>query len=292
MNRTIIYFIALCLFFASCKKEAGLKASPDEADPFARIDNAGNAADHQIYLFYKDSGIPVLYSDTVAKNPLKLLNLGYHLTSLDTAVMAKYSTNQTDIIAGLNFIKSQIVPYLGSTLKPYSILLTDSVYTFVPDPSGPGLVKSPLNAYVGLNTLAISYISEISTMDQARVKKFRNDILKNILTAKINADLVLFNKFSSVSSAFYNKTAYGTTSNRYQVPFVPKGNYGLLVDGTEQPTYYSITGPAEDLANYLDTILSVSAADFLNANQSYPLVMQKYNLLLDFFKTVGFKVPQ
>jgi hypothetical protein len=292
MNRTIIYFIALCLFFASCKKEAGLKASPDEADPFARIDNAGNAADHQIYLFYKDSGIPVLYSDTVAKNPLKLLNLGYHLTSLDTTVTAKYSTNQTDIIAGLNFVKSQIVPYLGSTLKPYSILLTDSVYTFVPDPSGQGLLKSPLNAYVGLNTLAISYISEISRMDPATVKKFRNDILKNILTAKFTADLVLLNKFNTVSSAFYYKTAFGTSSNRYQVPIVPKGNYGLLVDGTEQPNYYSITGPAEDLANYFDTILNISSADFLNANQSYPLVMQKYNLLLDFFKTIGFKVPQ
>jgi hypothetical protein len=129
-------------------------------------------------------------------------------------------------------------------------------------------------------------------MDPATVKKFRNDILKNILTAKFTADLVLLNKFNTVSSAFYYKTAFGTSSNRYQVPFVPKGNYGLLVDGTEQPNYYSITGPAEDLANYFDTILNISSADFLNANQSYPLVMQKYNLLLDFFKTIGFKVPQ
>ncbi len=292
MKRYIIYFAAIGMFLASCKKEANLKASPDVADPFARIDNAGNAADHQIYLFYQESGIPVLHSDTVAKNPLKLLNLGYHLTSLDTTVTAKYSNNQGDIIAGLNFVKNQIVPYLGSSLKPYSILLTDSVYTFVPDNYGSGLVKNPLNAYVGLNTLAISYISQITTMDQVQMKKFRNDILKNILLAKINADLVLTAKFNAVSSAFYNKTAYGTESNRYQVPFVPKGVYGLLVDGTEQSNYYTITGPSEDLANYLDTILSISSTDILTANQSYPLVMQKYNLLLEFFKTVGFKVPQ
>ncbi|QEC78874.1 Rossmann-fold NAD(P)-binding domain-containing protein [Mucilaginibacter ginsenosidivorax] len=293
MKRYLIYFSAICLFLASCKKEENPKASPNMQDPFARIDNTNNPADHQIYLFYKESGIPVLYNDTVAKTPLTKLNLGYHLTTVDSMVTAKYLHNQADILAGLDFVKNQIAPHLSNSLKPYSILLTDSVYTFQPDPSGSGaLVKVPLSAYLGFNTVAISYVPAIKTMDQTQLKIYRKDILKVILTAKIGADPSLTTKFYAVSSAYYGKTAYGSTQSPYYLIYQPKPVYGLLPDGTEGPNYYDVHGPAEDLAAYLDTVLVMSPADFVNTYQSYPLVIQKYNYLLDIFKTIGFTVPQ
>ena len=293
MKRYLIYFTAICLFLASCKKEDKPKQSPDVQDPFARVDNPSNAADHQIYLFYKQSGIPVLYSDTVSKSPLTTLNLGYHLTTIDSMVTAKYLYSQDDILAGLNFVKNQIVPYLSSSLKPYSILLTDSVYTFEPDPSGSGaLLKVPLSAYLGFNTLAISYVPAIKNMDPDQLKIYRKDILKTILTEKINENPALMIQFYAVSSAYYGKTAYGSTYSPYYILYEPKPVYGLLVDGTEGPNYYDVRGQAEDLSDYLDNVLILSPADFTTTYQSYPLVIQKYNLLLDVFKTIGFTIPQ
>ncbi|MDN3548843.1 hypothetical protein [Mucilaginibacter aquaedulcis] len=287
-------FFAALVLLASCKKESSPKATPATVDPFARLDNSKSAADHQIYLYYQQTGFPVLYNDTLTKTPLQRLNLGYHLTTIDSMVTAKYLHNEADILAGLDFVKNQIIPNLSRSLRPYSILLTDSVYTFTSDQSGSGeLVKVPVNAYLGFNTVAISYVPAIKYMDAVQLKKYRNDVLKTILTAKINADPNLTTKFYSISSAYYGKTAFGRIFTTYGlIPYAPKGTYGLLIDGTEQATYYDVHGPVEDLSAYLDTVLTLSASDFLGTYQNYPLVMQKYNYLLDIFKTINFTVPK
>ncbi|WP_121811268.1 hypothetical protein [Mucilaginibacter kameinonensis] len=293
MKKYLFYLIAALMVWCSCKKESIPQASPVTADPFARLDNPQSAADHQIYLFYQETGFPVLYSDTLSKTPLQKLNLSYHLTTIDSMVTAKYMHNEADVLAGLDFVKTQIVPNLSKALRPYSILLTDSVYTFTPDPSGSGaLVRVPLSSYLGFNTVAISYVPAIKSMDALQLKKYRNDILKTILTAKINADPNLTAKFYAVSSAYYGKTAFGRVSSGQLIPFKPKPTYGLLNDGTEQPTYYDVRGAIEDLSAYLDTVLTLSSSDFVTTYQSYPLVMQKYTYLLEIFKTINFTVPQ
>jgi hypothetical protein len=292
IKKYFIYISLALLSLAGCQKEKGPSASPDIQDPFARVDNPKNEVDHEIYLFYKDSSIPVLYTDTLTKSPLALLNLRYHLTTVDSMVTVKYLNNQADLLAGLNFVKSEIAPYLTKSLKPYSILLTDSVYTFTPDMSGYGLDKEPLSAYLGFNTLAISYVPAIKNMTPAQLKVYRKDILKTILAVKISANPALTTGFYAVSQAYYGKTAYGNLSSAYYIPFQPKGVYGFLVDGTEFPTYYDAPAAANDLSDYLDAALLLSQADFTATYQNYPLVMQKYNLLLGIFKTIDFIVPQ
>ncbi len=294
MKPYFIYFVltALLFSFSGCKKAADSPASADVKDAYVREDNPANAADHQIYLFYKESGIPVLYSDTVSKDPLETIKLSYRLTSIDTLVTVRYLKEQADILAGLDFVKTQINPYLPKNLRPYSILLTDSVFTYSIDYAGVRTVL-PLSAYLGLKTLAISYVSKIRIMSASELKVYRKDILKTILAVKISENSALTLPFYAVSLSYYNVTATGTfTRPGVSIPYKIKELYGFLSDGTEAATYYATGAPLDDLSRYLDVMLVLSPAEFNAKYGSYPLVMQKYVLMVNILKSLGFTLPQ
>jgi len=293
MKTYLIYLVlTAALFFFGCKKNAQSPASENKNDPFIRKDNPGSAADHQIYLFYKESGIPVLYSDTVSKVPFETVKLSYRLTSIDSMVTVRYIRQQADILTGTEFVKNQIAPYLPGKLKPYSILLTDSVFTYSVDYMNQKIVV-PLSAYLGLKTLAISYVPKIKDMTPAQIKVYRKDILKTILAVKISENGSTSDAFFAVSKAYYNVTATGTiTRPGVSIPYKQKELYGFLSDGTENPSYYATGAPVSDIDRYLDVMLVLTPSEFTDKYKSYPLVMQKYSLAVTILNNLGFILPK
>lgn len=295
MKRFLHYIVILTLTCSviGCEKGDVSLASPDMVDPLIRLDNPGNAADHEIYLFYKESGITVLYNDTISRNPVETVRLGYRLTSTDSLLTVRYLNQQADILTGLNFVKTQIAPYLPEAMRPYSFLLTDSVFTQIVDYYDNSKIIVPLTSYVGMKALAISYVPKIKDMSTDELKIYRKDILKDLLTIKINENSKLTESFFAVSKSFYNLTAYGNTPVAgYYIPYQQKELYGFLSDGTEDPNYYATGSSLEDISRYLDVILVLSPTEFNNQYKDYPLVMQKYQLMLNIFKDLGFVVPQ
>ncbi len=285
-----IYPLIGLLAFLACKKEENPVASADIADAFIRHDNTVNEADHQIYLYYQESGIPVLYSDTLTTDPVTTLRFGYNLTSLDSLITFTRLQHNTDILEGLAFVKTQVIPYLGPQLKPYSVFLTDSLYSYTFDYYGPHKVL--LNAYQGLNTLAIGYVPSISKLDGASLRKYRGSIFKTLLAIPMGNASALLDNFYAVSAAFYNKSAYGTDNTPYYIPYQAKEAYGLLSDGSESTTYYATGSQTDDLNRYLDVVLSLSEAEFTATYSSYPLVMDKYRYFKEALTALGFTMPQ
>jgi hypothetical protein len=285
MKKYIILLLLTAVLF-SCKKDSTPAPSANINDPFIRFDNTASDADHQIYLLYKSTGIPVLYTDTLTTSPLTLLNVGYHITSYDSLVTLRYLHNQEDIVAGVNFIKDNILPSLGGSLKPYSVLLTDSLYTY-----NVYRQKVVLNAYLGLQTLAVSRVAEIKTMPADVLKVYKKDIFKNILLVQLSQHDDLLKGFYAVSAAYYNQSAYGDGSIPGYIPYAPKETYGLMTDGTEFPGYYPTGDESTDLANYLDVVLVLSADEFAQKYADYPLVLTKYDLIVKVLTTLEFKMP-
>jgi hypothetical protein len=97
--------------------------------------------------------------------------------------------------------------------------------------------------------------------------------------------------FYAVSAAYYGKYAYGDGTITGYIAYAPKGTYGLLVDGTEYPNYYSTEDQTTDLSNYLSQVLVMSADEFNAAYSGYPLVLEKYSLLIKVLTTLQFKMP-
>jgi hypothetical protein len=284
------YILLCCVItlLCACKKDATPLKSADVTDPFIRMDNASSEVDHQIFLLYKATGVPVLYTDTLTRSPLTILNVGYHITSSDSLITVGYLHNSIDILAGVNFIKNDILPSLGSSLRPYSMLLADSLYTY--GFSYLGKTKIPLNAYLGLQTLVIGRVSEIKDMPTDTLKKYKKDIFKNILLTQLNQHSELLKEFNAVSAEYYNKSAYGDGSIPGYIPYQPKEAYGLLTDGSEFPGYYVTGDSFTDVGNYLDVVLVLSADEFAGRYADYPLVLSKYDLLMKVLTTVGFKL--
>jgi hypothetical protein len=278
---------ALCCF--ACKKEAKPSASADTLDPYARKDDPSSAAGHAIFLFYQQTGIPVLYSDTVSTNPFTTVNIGYHITAYDSLITVRYLHDGNAALAGVNFIQTQIYPLLGGGLRPFSFLLADSLYTFTPSYLGHQMIN--LNVYAGLKSLAIGRVSQLDTMSTDSLKTYKRDILKNILLPPLNQQSALLTDFYAVSAAYYNKYAYGDGTIPGYIAFAPKGTYGLLVDGSESSNFYSTQDETTDLSNYLSQVLVMSTDEFNAEYSTYPLVLEKYNLLIKALTTLQFKMP-
>jgi hypothetical protein len=239
-------------------------------------------------LYYKETGIAVLYDDTVAKDPLVVIDLGYHLTNIDSLVQFTEIEKEADVMQGLDFIKDKIVPYLGKGLKPYSFFLTDSLYTY----SSPySTDKVLLHSYHGLNTVAVGFCAEIKDLDAEQLKEKQMAIFREILITHLNTDFHLLTDFNSVSALYYGKNATGTSTSGDYIPYRKKEEYGLLSDGTESDTYYSTGTQAEDLDRYVSVMLHTTEAAFTTQYGSYPLVMKKYKLLRAAFKTLNFTMP-
>lgn len=289
INCLPIYSLILFLCCFACRKEASLQPSPDMPDAFARHDNPANAADHQIYLYYKETGIAVLYNDTVTTAPLVTLQLWYHLTVIDSLVTYTKIKKDADILLGLDFIKQSVVPYLGAAMKPYAFFLADSLYTY----DSPWRYNQVmLSSYRGLKAVALGFVPGIRNLDAAGKKAYQADIFKTILIPYLNANANLLTEFYKVSSVYYGKTANGTQFNGDYIPYRLKEEYGFLSDGTESEDYYSIGTQAQDLDRYLTEILNQTTAAFNDKYGQYPLVMRKYKVITEVFKTLGFIKPE
>lgn len=290
-NSLLILCIAVgsIMMLGGCAKEDGVTASPDLGDAFARIDNPAVASDHQVYLFYKETGIPVLFSDTLRKEPLAVYDPKYFITTRDSLLTLRLAYKEADRLEGISFIQNQIYPHLGSkTVKPYSFLLTDSVYSF----RGTGInrTKVPYNTYSSFGSLIVGNIPRIKTMTAAQLSAFKAEILLGLIYNPMLSSSLL-TEFYTVSASAYGKTAYGTVESSFYVPFAPKTTYGLLPNGTEFPTAtsYAVGSKEADFKEYLTQMLTLSPQDFTAKYGTFPLVMRKYALVDKALTAIGYK---
>lgn len=275
----LIAGLAIC-----CKKEATPSPSPENANPFMRVDNAASPADHAIYELYKSSGIPVFYNDTIATDPLLMFT--YNL-QLDPASYLKVNhlSDPQDIVDGVNMLKASILPYLGDSLRPFSIMLTDSVFA---TPAGSRAIQS-MTTYSALTGLVIANVAHIKNMPPDTLSAYRAAILKNIVFAPVSTNAAI-NTFYAVCADYYNKNAFGDGSIAGYLAYKPKEQYGFLKVNYESAVYYQAPDQANDLDAYLGALLSMSADAFQAKYGSYPLVMQKYNILVQIVKAAGLKI--
>lgn len=286
MKKYFKYYIFLSLaVFSACKKEAAPLASSQEEDAYVRVDNPSNAVQHAIYEVYQQSNIPVLYTDTISKSPLKILDLNYQLSGANTAYIYTYPTQQEDILAGVAFVKEQILPVIGKNVKVYSISLMDVLKTeIVYNPS-----YSVVTNYAvvnGLTTVAIANVSTIRSLTPAQLKDYRANVLAGMVINTM-AGSGSANPFFAVSAGNYGKYVYGTASTPTSLEYKIKEEYGFFTNGTEYPGYYQIGTQIEDLNDYLKKIFSLTATEFKTQYGSYPIIMQKYNTLMPALTALG-----
>ena len=285
------YLVILGLaVLAACKKDGNEPtASAPEADPYVRADQT-NEVDHQVFLIYQQSKIPVLYTDTLGKNPLNIVNLNYQIGGFSSTYIYNYPRKKADILSGIAFVRDKILPPLGSKFKVYSISLLDTVKTVVKY-SATYSVTTYYNFIPGLTTFGIANVPKISTMTAAQLISFRSEILTNMLISPLNSSGTLTG-FYAVSASYYGRYVYGTVTDTNYLQYKDKKEYGFIPNGTESTSSYAIGDQTADLKDYLGKMFTLSAADFQTQYGNYPLVMSKYNLLKTALTSVGFDLTK
>ena len=283
----VVFYFAL---LTACKKDSAPEASKPTDDTYARADNASSEVDHQIYLVYQQTNVPILYTDTVSKNPLELVNLNYQMAGSNTSYIYSYPKNKSDILAGIAFVRDQIIPALGSKIKLHAISLLDTLKTeIVYNPSY--IITTNYTAVPALTTFAIARVPAITTMRPDELATYKADIFTNLLLNPLSTSGLMAN-FYKVSSGFYDKYSYNQADSPYYLPWKDKREYGFLLDGTETDYYFGTPSQSGDLKVYLSKILTMSVADFESMNGNYPLVMNKYNLVKEALNSLGFDLTK
>lgn len=290
--KTYLKYLAI-IFFAlltACKKDSTPVASDLVADAYARTDNTANEVDHQIYLVYAQTKTPILYTDTLSKTPLEIVNLNYQMAGTNSSYTYTYPKNKADILTGIAFVRDKILPALGTKIKVHAISLLDTlkiVQVYGPTYS----VTTMYTVFPTFSTFAIANVPGIATMTAEELTAYKAEIFSNLLINPLTLSGLLPN-FNKVSKGYYDKYAYLGNDNSYYLPFKDKREYGFLLDGTETDYYFSTPSETKDLKIFLNNILTMSAADFQELNGNYPLVMNKYNLLKEALSTLGFDLTK
>ncbi|HEY0177433.1 MAG TPA: hypothetical protein VGC08_13710, partial [Pedobacter sp.] len=265
-------------------------ASVPVADPYVRIDNTSSDVDHQIFLLYQQSQLPVLYSDTLSKSPLTILNPNYQIAGFNTSYIIKYLKKKADILTGVTFVRDKLLPPLGTKIKLHSVLLIDTLMTSQYY-SATYSVVTYFNVYQGISALGIANIPRISTMSSTQLQAYKADIFTTLLLGPLNSGDILKN-FNLVSAAYYNKYYYAGVTAAGYLTSADKTVYGFIPDGKETASYYASVDQTTDLKLFLSKILTLSDTDFKAQYGSYPLIMSKYSLLKTALTATGFDLTK
>lgn len=301
-NNLYIIVIALSAILSSCRKEE-VTVFPDYDRNWLVVnDDPADAAVHASYLFYKETGVPAYFNDTIGSQQRKdvfgkeftyyeVLSLNYSLGGVPsgaTPVIQSFRyCSKADVQAALGFLKTEVMPMLPDSVHVPSILLVETLNS---NAFGP-------YAFKGFNTIVIGQVSRIPSMDDAEKARYKGAILRAMLTNAVLSDRYksLLDKFYNVSRKFVpTRDAYNL--NTYYLPTsvtgLPAGTTATLQAigflGTDPRNSYSTPiSTWMDVCMYIEATLGTSESKFTQTYGSYASIMTKHGYIKQILGDLG-----
>jgi hypothetical protein len=308
----ILYLACIFSFYSCSEDEEELSPSNLNEDYYKRIDNPDNEVDHLIYEIYEETGIAILYNDTVGRIPIGTDIYGnesflYEITDLSyvmdgsSGVSKKFMeftpvAEQEDLLNGVNFLYDYVIPVIKGNISVNSFLLADELFQhYTPGyPPGAASYKVYYNIHEAFSTIAIANILELADSTETYKQDKKREILTVIYGSKIAKDftneLDKFYAFSfsdtyNVSFYYQNLSSWMSTPASWGLPLVPVEEYGFL-DTSENYTSKTPKRPT-DVKHYIEMYFSKSQEEVLEQYSSYPLVLSKYGIISEIMSTIN-----
>lgn len=297
--------IALITIGSSCSKEKVATFTDYDKNWLVVNDNPNDPATHATFLFYKETGIPVYFNDTIGSQQrvdrfgkeytyYEVLSLVYALGGLQSGappiVQAFSYCNKNDVAPALEFLKTDILSVLPDTIHVPSILLLENLNSNA----------FGTYAFKGFNTVAIGQVSKIPTMDAVTRAKYKGAILRAMLTNAVLNDKykLILEKFYTASRKFvpsrdaYNLYIYQLASS---VTGLPPGTTATLqaigfLGPDPRNQYYSPISTWMDVCMYLEAALGNTEQQFTQQYGTYPNIMIKYGLIKQILTDIGIPI--
>lgn len=297
LKNILLLGIAL-LSLSACQKEETMDFPDYNKNWYVVEDTPSDSVSHAIYLFYKDFGIPVFTNDTIGTQQrvdvfnheythYETLTLNYSMGGMASAssspVVDNFTyANRANVPAFLRYIRQEIMPALPKAIHIQSLFLVDQ------------MTSSYFGSYAfkGLNTLVISNVSRLSTMDESEKKMMKGAILRSALTDYIlNQDAYssLLSNFYQISRSlsptkdiynmykwYLNQYVTGADPNDWDHPTMQEVGF---LGPDPRSTYYTPSSTWIDVNMYVEAALTYNQDEFTQLYGTYPYIMQKYTII-------------
>ena len=295
MKRNNLFCVLLfAIFFMACDKEDNLSPSNLGKDWFVVEDDPNDPVTHAIYLFYKETGIPVFYNDTIGSETRidnwgnsyiyhEILSVNYALGGVaivgGTPVVSSYDLCPKEyVLDGLDFLKTEVMPVIPDNVHIRSFLLLDSLTSW-----GFGY-----EAFKGLNTVLVSRVTKLNEMSQDSRQRLKGAVIRSILSTSVltyESELATFYKITRSLYSADNLYGYNAWYFTSRTPYKDPRQVGFLYRNPRNPAYL----PTEemDVNMYLEAIFSHTRDEFMTLYGTYEPIMKKYEIIKSILQDIG-----
>lgn len=309
MKKLYYMFLWVALILCACGNEDELTPSYYDINWLVVEDNPNDPIDHQRYLIFKETGIPVYYNDTIGS--MERLSAGggdpytyyeilqvFYVPGNKTPITstARYSLiqNREKVKPVLDFLQDEIIPVLPKGLYIPSIFLVDTLVT----PMGDSL------AYKGFNTVVLAQVPRFELLDDDGKNSYKSAFLASLVSGSLlKEEEWLEEEFYQLTynvNPGYEKFMYSSTLN-YAVYKACTGmeEQTLSVLGFLEPKSVPYPGAPErswyvptktqDVQSYCKAVFAHTEAEFKALHGDAPVVMAKYYVIRGRLSMYGFE---
>lgn len=304
----LLLSLAALLFGACGENDNDFTPSNGERNWLIVEDNPNDPIDHQRYLIFQETGIPIYYNDTIGSEERYSYATGDPYTYYEVLQVFYSPGNSTPgkqsaryvlpadrekVKPVLDFLETEILPKLSKDIYVPSILLVDTLVT----PTGDDL------AYKGTNTVVLSKVCDFADMDETTLKTYKGTFLATLVSntlAEFEEEWLEENFYALTYSAnpnYINKLYSTSTSGSGRVPLY-QACAGLaeqsaailgfvwLQNNDSSPKY--VPTKAQDVLHFCIEIFAYTEAKFMSLHEGENLVLKKYRVMRNKLEEYGF----
>ena len=264
----ILGWLCVCLL-SSCSEKEDVQPL-DLKDNYYEISE--DASDPESLLrkeFEETLGIHLLFNDTLRKE--------YRGTD-------RYLDDIASQRAAVEFMKERILNMFSSKLYPYSLLLVKRINAYQASLDGDQyeLVDEDMDYIAGWNSMAVAF-RDILNMSGEEKEEYAAVVLRQIVSNSISkVEDSEFEEFFSFAEGYYEQwSIFAPLNDIKTVGFL--GSNPLM--GTVRVWY----SKEEDLASYVNVLLTMTEEEFMTENGSYPACVTKWNEMKRVLIDLGLK---
>lgn len=286
--------VLLALQLSACSEEEDLNPSGIKENYFEVPEDAMDPESVLRRNFYEQEKIYLLFNDTLRHEQIgtdrygnvvyftETVDLAYTITSMsDIMYRFEYIQKQDQKEVFVRFVQENIFPGFSEKLRPYSVLLVDSIDGYVKNNGTYELWKSGYDLVIGSRCTAIAR-NKFEKMDEEERKNLAVQLISEILTSGMDASL--FTDFDKYGSAYNNrKVGYKGINDVREVGFLePNVYYGV--------NYFP--DKTLDRSQFVKLLIESSESDVLREYELFPQVIEKYYIMQALLNEIGYIIER
>lgn len=303
MKYQLIYGLFICFALFACADDDAPSPSNVESDWYEiKYDPHADELDQLRYAIYKDTDIPIFYSDTlgseirydVGENPYTYYNvfkIGYIFIGSGSNIKYQLLRDRDAILCMTKFLQEYTIPLLTGICRPRGFLIVDSLSNTAEGSTG---IRPRMSGYkdmqmtlVGIKPAEGMELPIVTEMTAGQKEAYGYDMAFLEIYAYLSREFASsVERFAAICEktgvAYRTEVSKGLYSSPMEVGFFQ------FITGSTANKVKIVTQEA-DMRDYMSRIYFKTDDEIREEIAGYPIMLEKYQIMLDILKNCGFE---